>query len=123
MSATLDYSGLKEKLVQERVELTRAIRRMEKLIQELGVDQGEGSSGISNHLAEGASSTFAQERNLALAENLARTLEQVEAALKRMDVGTYGLCRVCNGAIDRARLRALPYAAQCLHCQTRLEER
>jgi len=122
MNTMLDYPGLKEKLVQARVELTRAIRRMEKLIQELG-DQGGRSSGISNHLAEGASSTFAQERNLALVENLARTLEQVEAALKRMDVGTYGLCRVCNGAIDRARLRALPYAAQCLHCQTRLEER
>jgi|YelNatPaOPRAMG01_1025707.scaffolds.fasta_scaffold130834_3 DnaK suppressor protein len=109
------------RLTRERAELKRAIRRLELLTEQLRSDRGGGDGGVSNHMAEGASSTFDQERNLALLANLRRTLEQVEAALKRLNAGTYGLCEVCGEPIDRARLEALPYAAQCLNCQRRLE--
>ncbi|MGC8873424.1 MAG: TraR/DksA family transcriptional regulator [Chloroflexia bacterium] len=109
------------RLLRERAELKRAIRRLELLTEQLRSDRGGGDGGVSNHMAEGASSTFDQERNLALLGNLRRTLEQVEAALRRLSAGTYGLCEVCGEPIDRARLEALPYAAQCVNCQRRLE--
>jgi len=121
MAATLDYQVLKERLVEERRGLARDIGRLEKITEGLRSNRGGGDGGVGNHMAEGASSTFDQERNLALVTNLRRTLELVEAALKRLEVGTYGLCEVCGGPIDRARLEALPYAAQCVTCQTRLE--
>jgi RNA polymerase-binding transcription factor DksA len=43
----------------------------------------------------------------------ARLLE-VDAALTRMDVGTYGVCRVCGAAIEDARLHANPAAPTCI---------
>jgi len=123
MAISEDYAGIREKLIQERTELVLHIERLEELASEIRSDRGGGESGVSNHMAEGASGTFDQERNLALVGNLQRTLEQIESALKRIDKGTYGLCQVCNRPIDRARLQALPYAAQCVDCQARLEGR
>ncbi len=121
MAATVDQMVLKEMLLRERHGLIRDIRRLEEITEGLRSDRGGGNGGISNHMAEGASSTFDQERNLALVGNLRRTLGLVEAALKRIESGTYGLCEVCGQLIDRARLEALPYAAQCVTCQNRLE--
>ncbi len=116
-----DEQTIEGRLTRERAELKRTIRRLELLTEQLRSDRGGGDGGVSNHMAEGASSTFDQERNLALLGNLRRTLEQVEAALKRLSAGTYGLCEICGEPIDRARLEALPYAAQCVNCQRRLE--
>lgn len=121
MATIVDYENVRRRLEQERSELDHDIRRLEEITEKLRSDRGGGDGGISNHLAEGASSTFDQERNLALLGNLRRTLELVEAALKRLELGTYGFCEVCGEPIDRARLEALPYAAQCVRCQTRLE--
>ncbi len=121
MATVVDYENVRRRLERERSELDRDIRRLEEITEKLRSDRGGGDGGISNHLAEGASSTFDQERNLALLGNLRRTLGLVEAALKRLDLGTYGFCEVCGEPIDRARLEALPYAAQCVRCQTRLE--
>lgn len=121
MATMVDYENVRRRLERERGELDRDIRRLEEITEKLRSDRGGGDGGISNHLAEGASSTFDQERNLALLGNLRRTLGLVEAALKRLELGTYGFCEVCGEPIDRARLEALPYAAQCVRCQTRLE--
>jgi DnaK suppressor protein len=45
-------------------------------------------------------------------------LDQVAAALRRVDEGTYGLCEDCGEPIDERRLRALPATAFCTACQT-----
>ena len=47
------------------------------------------------------------------------TLEEIDAALKRLDDGTYGICVDCSGPIASERLEALPTAARCLQCQSR----
>jgi RNA polymerase-binding transcription factor DksA len=43
-------------------------------------------------------------------------LDQVEAALGRLDDGTYGTCRTCSGVIDDHRLAATPTAEECSAC-------
>lgn len=45
-----------------------------------------------------------------------RELEQLRAALARLDAGTYGRCTRCGEAIAPERLQALPYAAECIGC-------
>ncbi|MFP5406305.1 MAG: TraR/DksA family transcriptional regulator [Gammaproteobacteria bacterium] len=50
-------------------------------------------------------------------------LQQVNAALQRMDDGTYGLCIDCGGEIGAARLEANPSAERCIHCQEAYEKR
>ena len=53
---------------------------------------------------------------LARRASLERTLEEVEAALARIDAGTYGACTGCGGAIPAERLELRPYAAACVAC-------
>lgn len=43
-------------------------------------------------------------------------LRRVQAALDRIDAGTYGRCLLCGGRIERARLEALPECDRCLRC-------
>ena len=45
-----------------------------------------------------------------------RELEQIDAALERLDQGVFGLCAKCAAEIDAERLRAVPYAPECRAC-------
>ena len=45
-------------------------------------------------------------------------VEQITAALNRLDAGTYGRCTRCGGQIAPARLEVLPHAAACIECQS-----
>jgi RNA polymerase-binding transcription factor DksA len=53
---------------------------------------------------------------LARGESLERTLEDIRAALSRVDAGTYGRCATCGGAIPPERLQLRPFAATCVPC-------
>ena len=50
------------------------------------------------------------------------TVEQIEAALDRMDEGSYGICGECGVTIPAERLEAVPYATHCVRCASSLEE-
>ena len=67
--------------------------------------------------AAAASQVFAQQRDLALRERANQQLELVEAALARLDAGTYGAGLRCGKPIAVERLEALPWAAHCIECQ------
>lgn len=67
--------------------------------------------------AAAATHVFEQQRDLALRERAQLHLAQVDAALARLDEGTWGTCRRCGNPIAEARLEALPWAAYCISCQ------
>jgi RNA polymerase-binding protein DksA len=67
--------------------------------------------------AAAASQVFEQQRDLALRDRNEQQLASVEAALGRLDDGTYGRCVRCDRPIAPERLDALPWAAQCIDCQ------
>jgi RNA polymerase-binding transcription factor DksA len=106
------------------------------------------SATISPHAATTAATTWdafrvlledqradcLRQRELALAETatsmpdavavsraaaLLRTVEEIDAALHRIDTGTYGCCVHCGWAIPRERLELRPFAAGCVTCQQR----
>jgi DnaK suppressor protein len=52
---------------------------------------------------------------------ITRTICQVDAALRAMADGSYGLCISCRTPIARSRLDSVPWTTYCLHCQTQLE--
>ncbi len=56
-----------------------------------------------------------------LGEAQRRELQQIDAALSRLDAGEYGDCTDCGQEIDPRRLAALPYALLCTECATRRE--
>ena len=51
-----------------------------------------------------------------IAELTRRELDEVEAALGRIEEGCYGRCEACGGAMGLQRLRAIPEARFCLSC-------
>jgi DnaK suppressor protein len=67
--------------------------------------------------AAAASQVFAQQRDLALRDKADKELELVEAALARLEDGTFGRCLRCGQEIAPGRLEALPWAAFCIVCQ------
>ncbi|WP_409328552.1 TraR/DksA family transcriptional regulator [Trujillonella humicola] len=50
---------------------------------------------------------------------LRRTIEEIDAALARIDAGSYGSCERCGTAIPEERLELRPFAATCVACQAR----
>lgn len=97
----------------------------------LGVDREDlGSEPKSpTHMAELGSETYEQDFSLSLVENEQETLAEIESALLRIKDGKYGLCEMCleegksptQASIPKARLRAIPYARNCVSCERKKE--
>ena len=51
-----------------------------------------------------------------------RYREEIRDALRRIEKGTYGQCKNCDGPIPKARLNAAPWARHCIACQTEFEQ-
>jgi DnaK suppressor protein len=66
--------------------------------------------------AAAASHVFEQQRDLALRERAEQQLVLVDAALARLDAGTFGRCLRCGKPIAPERLEALPWAEHCIDC-------
>jgi DnaK suppressor protein len=74
-----------------------------------------------NHVADAASATLGREIDYTLGDNAEQVISEIDAALKRIDDGTYGTCANCGNAIPRERLEANPWAALCIDCKRQAE--
>ncbi|TMD30692.1 MAG: TraR/DksA family transcriptional regulator [Chloroflexi bacterium] len=66
--------------------------------------------------AAAATHVFEQQRDLALRERAEQQLALVDAAMARLDAGTFGRCLRCGNPIAPERLEALPWAEHCIAC-------
>jgi RNA polymerase-binding transcription factor DksA len=78
-------------------------------------------SAHSTHMADQGTDNFDRELALNLASSRQESLYDIEDALRRVDDGTYGACESCGKAIERPRLKALPFAKKCMGCQNDAE--
>ncbi len=109
----LDLESIRQRLVDEE---SRLRGELETDMEEVPEPMTYGSQAAS------ATQVFDQNRALALRERAARELTQVQAAIGRIEAGTYGRCKACGKPIDPERLDALPWAEFDLECQ-RLQRR
>jgi DnaK suppressor protein len=93
----------------------------ERLIDEIGEAIEAPDQMTYGSQAAAASQVFDQQRDLALRDRAKQHLAQVDAALARVDDGTFGRCTRCGRAIAVERLEALPWAAHCIDCQSALD--
>ena len=83
---------------------------------------------IEGNLSEPAIPDFAEQATEAEADEVLEGLEssalleisQINAALNRIDEGTYGECATCGDPVGEKRLEAIPYAAQCISCASKI---
>ncbi len=76
---------------------------------------------MPSDMADVGTDAFEQELTLNLMGNEKEVLEQIEAALERIELGNYGKCETCGRGIAKARLDAIPYTAFCVKCASRQE--
>jgi DnaK suppressor protein len=67
--------------------------------------------------------TLDREIDYTLEENSGRVLNEIDAALKRIEAGTYGLCTACGSEIAPERLDAYPWATLCMDDARKAERR
>jgi DnaK suppressor protein len=120
--STIDIERFRTILVEERQRVIDAISYLHEETPGSLEDETEEMVGtVDNHLAETATATLDREIDYTLEENSEHVLSEIEEALRRIEAGTYGICRTCGQAISPERLDAIPYATQCIDCKRREE--
>ncbi len=115
LDATM-LSSLREELEADLVTLGAQITRLDAEFEE-----ESNTRPTSDDEVDTGSATSERERTMSLARHARSQLHQIEAALARMDDGTYGRCTSCGTAIPAARLEARPQSALCVNCQRQAE--
>lgn len=119
---TIDTESFRTALVEERTRVEQAIANLQEDHPGRLDDEVEEVGGItSEHLGDTATATLGREIDYTLEENSGRMLTQIDAALKRIDDGTYGTCTNCEREIVPERLEAYPWASLCIDCKRQAE--
>jgi RNA polymerase-binding protein DksA len=119
----IDTEQFRATLLEERGRVERAIANL-RIEHPGAADEAEDvPGGNSNHLAEVATATLHREIDFTLEGNSSQVLEEIDAALMRIDAGTYGTCASCAKEIAPERLEAYPWAALCIDCARQAERR
>jgi RNA polymerase-binding protein DksA len=106
---------MREALVHQRQQLLSVVRSTQAQMAEKTKDLPD----VSDQASEG----YGDELAVGLMAIEAAQLEDIEAAISRIDHGTYGLCVDCEKPIPRKRLEVLPFARRCLACEGQREQR
>jgi DnaK suppressor protein len=107
----------RQRLEEER---RSTLGRLSSLQADFGgiVAASEGSNADDEHDPEGATIAFERSQVSTLVRQAQRHLQEIEAALQRVEDGSYGRCERCGEPIPEARLEARPVARTCVGCAT-----
>ena len=121
--SSIDTKHFRELLLEKRRSVVDALDYLHKENRgSLEDETGELVSGSADqHLADTATETVDREIDYTLEEHDERMLAAIDAALGRLDAGTFGTCVNCGAQIAPARLEAMPWATLCIDCKRREE--
>ncbi len=119
--AGVETDRFRGQLLEERRRVEQALGRLHEENSSTITD-GEEEETFDNHLGDAATVTFNREMDYSLEENSEHVLAAIDAALGRIEEGTFGTCVRCGRPIGEERLEAIPYVTKCIECK-RLEER
>jgi len=119
-SAALDkfLEAQRQALIEERSVYTRQAQSLRAEAEKLAEDWEPGDATFDEEGGEGDSLNVERERDLALSAAALAAIEEIDKALGKIDLGTYGICERCEESIPRERLKAVPQAALCVRCKT-----
>ena len=121
VATALVNSKTREEELRERL-LARKQALVEELHRELERHRGQSTQReLGLDLAEEAGIALEEEIGLTTASQRTELVKQIDQALERLKEGTYGICEDCGGEISSGRLKVMPFAIRCTHCQERWE--
>jgi RNA polymerase-binding protein DksA len=109
------YEELRRMLEERRREITQEVQGKIR-------DARAEHTGDVVDAVETSEADIQEDIEFALIQMKAETLNKIDAALRRLDEGAYGVCTDCGGPVGVERLRAEPQAARCIDCQRRHEK-
>ncbi len=102
----------RHKLLEEQKRITGELERLREALKvEVDVDAEEGDPDL-----------IEREKNVALVSQLEVKLARVQAALRSIEKGKYGICERCGKEIPVERLEVRPDASLCVTCQAEVEK-
>ena len=109
-----ELNAFRKILEEEREGLQKQARDLEE--NSLGTSQSEQSGEMSfdEEFADAGTATFERERDLSISNNIKDLLDKIERALGKIENGGFGICERCGKPIEKARIKALPYAPLCI---------
>src|SRR5438067_2426150 len=108
----------RDKLLHLREGLTES---MAVVTERSSLTRSEGSR-VGIHPADAGSDAYDRDFALSLLSREQDALYEIDQALKRIELGTYGKCEMSGKQIPRARLEAIPFARFTVECQSQLEK-
>jgi RNA polymerase-binding protein DksA len=104
-----DLAYFKDLLLKKREELVKNIEYLRGVTQNSTNQEAAGDhSAYSFHMADQGTDAMEREKAFLFASRDEKYLKQINAALERIENGTYGICRVTGKDIGRERLEAVP---------------
>src|SRR5438045_145910 len=84
--------------------------------------EGSEASAFGMHQADAGSDAYDRDFALSLLSQEQDALYEIDQALRRIELGTYGTCEMSGKSIPHARLEAIPFARFTVECQSQLEK-
>jgi DnaK suppressor protein len=109
-----EQDDLRSRLSEERDQLEAQLASIVEESFAATQSDMSGDVGLDDESADAGTATFEREKDLSIENNVRDLLRKIDGALKRIEEGTYGLCVRCGRPIEKARLKALPYAELCI---------
>ncbi len=110
-------------LVEIRAHLTEGIERhSEESLKRSAKDDSGDLSAYGQNGADGGINTFDRDFVLSLVSSEQEALTEIDAAIKRIKDGTYGVCEITGKPISKERLLAVPFARNSAEAQKQLEK-
>lgn len=110
-------------LLEKRREIIGDVHSIEsETLKKSRLDATGDLSSMPIHMADMGTDNFEQEFALDLMDSERRLLEEINAALARINTGEYGICSGTGKTIPRTRLEANPWAKYCVEYATMLEK-
>lgn len=99
-------------LIEERARYTKSAKTWKDEADSLVESREPGDVQFDEESGDGSSLAVERERDLALSSLARAAVDQIDAALERVEAGTYGICVESGKPIPKERLKAIPWAAE-----------
>jgi DnaK suppressor protein len=103
-------------LLEKRKEVLERINHLREVAMESPAETGN-SSGYSFHMADQGTDAMEREKAFLFLSREEKFLQQIDRSLSAIDLGEYGICRVCGKEIAHERLEAVPTTRICVPCK------
>ena len=101
--------------------LTQLGEHTEETLLKSAKDDSGDLSGYGQHMADAGTDTFDRDFALSLVSNEQEALSEIEAAIKRIHAGTYGICETTQKPIAKERLLAVPFTRYSTEAKKEVE--